>query len=229
MAGKKEDGTRWRQASVMIRADIFGQAREQKIDISDTVNRALAERLGIDYRQQKIPEGTIAEPVIIAPNAAPVLPERGNPEPGAGPAAAIINADDPQAAKAVKTRRSLPKERPAFDGPAVQVPAPGKEAIPRRETPPPEKAKKPAAPRKKKEDPAKKFFGSMVLREDAGDALISKDDMFNVFERWCREHHILPIPEKKAFAVTLKNQCAVREKMVNGTPSWIGIRLKQHN
>ena len=60
----------------MIRADIFEQAREQKIDISDACNRALAERLGIDYRQQKIPEGTVAEPVIIAPNAAPALPER---------------------------------------------------------------------------------------------------------------------------------------------------------
>ena len=56
-----------------------------------------------------------------------------------------------------------------------------------------------------------------------------KTTCINAFERWCREHRILPIPDKKAFAVTLKNQFAVREKMVNGTPSWIGIRLKQHN
>ncbi len=83
MAGKKESSALWRQASVVIRADILEQARQQKIDISEAVNRALAERLGIDYRQQKIPEGVIAEPVIIASNEAPALPDRVPAKPGA--------------------------------------------------------------------------------------------------------------------------------------------------
>ena len=226
MAGKKEGSHQWHQMTVVIRADIFEQAREQKIDISDEVNKALADRLGIDYGQQKIPEGTIAEPVIIAPNAAPVLPKRVNAGQVAGPATAIINADDPQAAKAVKTR-SLPKEKNSREVPVpANTPTSENEIVPHRTTPVPEKAKKPALPRKKKEDSAKKFFTSMVLREDAEDALIAKDDMFRVFERWCRDQHVLPVPDRRSFGVALKNQFAVKEKTVNGTPSWVGIRLK---
>ncbi len=115
MAGKKESSALWRQASIVIRADILEQARQQKIDISEAVNRALAERLGIDYRQQKIPEGVIAEPVIIASNEAPALPDHVPAKPGAPASAAIINADDPLAAKTIKTRQ-LVKEKPAPKG-----------------------------------------------------------------------------------------------------------------
>jgi len=229
MTGKKESSAPWRQMSVMIRIDILEQAHLQKIDISDTVNRALAERLGIDYRQQKIPEGTIAEPVIIASNEAHALPDNVPSKPGAMAAAAIINADDPYAAKKLKSRH-LPKEKPDQD---IQAPTPVPDPAPEKETTPLHvpslvtgKAKKPAPTRKKKEDSAKKFFASMILREDAEGALISKDDLYYTFERWCRDHRVLPVPDKKAFAVTLKNQFAVKEEMVNGTPTWISIRLK---
>jgi hypothetical protein len=224
MAGKNESSAPWRQTTVVIRADIFEQASQQKIDISDAINRVLAERLGIDFRQQKIPEGTVTEPVIIAPNEAPPLRGRVPTKPGALAAAAIINADDPQAAKAIKSRH-LPKEKPARDVPA---PAP----IPEKEAPPTHapssatgKAKKPA-PKKKKEDAAKKFFASMVIRDDSEDALIPKDALYYSFERWCRNNRVLPVPDKKVFSVTLKNQFAVKEKMVNGTPTWVGVRVK---
>ncbi len=83
MAGKKESSAPWRQASVVIRADIFEQARHQKINISEALNQALAERLGIDFRQQKIPEGSVTEPVIIAPNEAPALTDRITEKPEA--------------------------------------------------------------------------------------------------------------------------------------------------
>lgn len=228
MAGKKESTVLWRPTSVVIRADIFDQAQLQKINISEAVNRALAERLGIDFRQQKIPEGTVAEPVIIAPNEAPALPGQVPVKPGTPTATPIINADDPQAAKTIKSRH-LPIEKPARNEPAL---APEPAPVPVKETPPPHalapatgKTKKPA-PRKKKEDAAKKFFGSMVLREDSEDAHISKDDLYYSFERWCRNNRVLPVPDKKSFAVTLKNQFAVKEKMVNGTPTWIGVRMK---
>jgi len=228
MAGKKESSALWRQTTVVIRADIFEQANQQKINISEAVNRALAERLGIDYRQQKIPEGTVAEPLIIAPNEAPALPSHVPAKPGAPAAAAIINADDPLAAKAIKSRL-LPKEKPARD---ISAPAPVSAPVPEKETKPLHalspatgKAKKPA-PRKKKEDAAKKFFTSMINREDSDTIHIAKDDLYYTFERWCRNNRVLPVPDKKSFAVTLKNQFAVQENMLNGTPSWIGIRLK---
>ncbi len=228
MAGKKENSALWRQASVVIRADILEQARQQKIDISDAVNRALAKRLGIDYLQQKIPEGIIAEPVIIASNEASALPDHVPSKPGALAAAAIINADDPLAAKTIKSRQ-LVKEKPALKVPAqVSVPAsaPEKAAPPLRAlSPAPGKAKKPV-PKKKKDDAAKKFFASMILRQDTESVLIPKDDMYYAFERWCRDHRVTPVPDKKSFSVTLKNQFAVKEKMVNGTPAWVGVSVK---
>jgi hypothetical protein len=226
MAGKRESSTPWRQTSVLIRADIFEKAREQEIDISGECNRALAEKLGIDYRQQKIPEGSVPDPVIIAPNTEPALPKRAHAEPGVPLATAIINADDPHAAGAVKSK-NLPKEKPARAAPAtVPVPAPEKSAMPRQASASPEKSKKPAPLGKKKEDPVKKFFASMVSRDDTEGALVPKDDMYYAFERWCRDHRILTIPDKKSFAVTLKNHFAVKEKMVEGTPTWIGVRIK---
>ena len=225
MAGKKESGTPWRQTSVVIRDDIFEMAHEQKIDISDAVNQALAERLGIDYRQQKIPEGNVPEPVFIAPNAPPSLPGHAPAKQGVTPATAIINADDPRAAKAVKSR-NLPKESHAREVPAAPAPVPEKEAVPSLPIPS-EKAKKPAPSRKKKEDSPKLFFTSTVLRDDAATASVIKDEMYYAFERWCRDHRILTIPDKKSFGVILKNQFAVKEKMVNGTPTWIGVKLKK--
>jgi hypothetical protein len=229
MAGKKESSVPWRQTSVVIRADILEQAYLQKINISEAANRALAERLGIDYRQQKIPEGNVAEPVIIVSNEAPALPDHAPAKPGAPVVTAIINADDPQAAKALKSRH-LPKEKPARDVLApTPLPAPALE----KETTPLRvpslmtgKAKRPAPTRKKKEDSAKKFFASMILREYAEGALIPKDDMYYAFERWCRDHRVLPVPDKKSFSLTLKNQFAVKEKMVDGTPTWVGVTVK---
>jgi hypothetical protein len=223
MAGKKESSMKWRQTAVVIRTDILDQAYQQKIDISETCNRALAERLGIDYRQQKIPEGIVPEPVIVAADGKPVLSNYGPAKHEASEVPAIINADDPQAAKTIKSRH-LPKVKNASGTPA---PASEDEALPINTlSPAAGKSKKPAPPKKKKEDAAKKFFASMILREDTETALIAKDDMYYTFERWCRDHRLLPVTDKKSFSVTLKNQFAVKETVVNGTPTWIGVRVK---
>jgi len=227
MAGKKDGSAPWRQTSVVIRADIFDEASHSKIDISEVCNRALAERLGIDFGQQKIPEGNIPVPVIIAPNVVPALPVPIPAKPGEPSANAIINADDPHAAKALKSQR-LTTEKPARNVPAPPAaPVMATETIPRQAPPATEKTKKACLRRKKKDDSAKEFFAAMILREDAGDALVVKDDMYYAFERWCRNHSILVIPDKKSFSVTLKNQFAVKEKMMNGTPTWVGVRLKK--
>jgi hypothetical protein len=228
MAGKKESYAPWRQISIVIRADLLERARQQKIDVSEACNRALAERLGIDYRQQKIPDRIVLEPVIIAANGKPVLPDPVSPEPGVLAVPAIINADDPHAAKVLKSRHT-PKGKPVRDvlAPAsLPAPAAEQEIKPQRASSlTTGKAKKPA-PRKKKDDAAKKFFTSMILREDTEAAIVAKDDMYYTFERWCRDHRVLPIPDKKSFSVTLKNQFAVKEKIVDGKPVWVGIRLK---
>ena len=228
MAGKKESNAPWHQISIVIRSDILERARQQKIDVTEACNRALAERLGIDFRQQKIPDGIVLEPVIIAANGKPVLPDPVSPEPGVLAVPAIINADDPLAAKALKSRHP-PKGKPARDALApapLRAPAPEQEIKPRRASSlTTGKAKKPA-PGKKKEDAAKKFFTSMILREDTEDSILTKDDMYYTFERWCRDHRVLPIPDKKSFSVTVKNQFAVKEKIVDGKPAWVGIRLK---
>jgi hypothetical protein len=229
MAGKKESSTQWRQTTVMIRTDILEQARQKKIDISEACNSVLAERLGIDYRQQKIPEGTVSEPVIIASNGKPVLLNNEVAKQGSNAVPAIINAEDPQVAKALKSQH-LSKEKTS---PHHKVPPSLSPASPEKEdvshhipTPVRGKTKKPAPPRRKKEDAAKIFFTTMILREESGTALITKDDMYYTFERWCRDHRVLPVPDKKTFSVTLKTQYAVEEKMVNGTPTWIGVRVK---
>jgi hypothetical protein len=232
MAGKKETSAQWRQTPVVIRADILEQAHLQKINISEACNQAIAERLGIDFRQQKIPEGAVTEPVIIAPNEAPALPGHTPAKPGAPSATAIINADDPLAAKTIKSK-NLPKEKPALDVPTpVPVPTPAsvskKDAIPLHAPSLSKgKGKTAAPPRKKKDDAAKKFFTTMILREYADTERIPKDELYYTFERWCRNNRILPVPDKKAFSVTLKNQFAVKEMMVIGTPMWVGVRVKE--
>jgi hypothetical protein len=233
MAGKKETSALWRQTPVVIRADILEQACLQKINISEACNQVLAERLGIDFLQQKIPEGAITEPVIIAQNEAPALPGHLPGKNGALASTAIINADDPLAAKTIKSK-NLPREKPSRDVPAAapvpdQAPAMKKEALALDEpTPRKGKGKKGTLPRKMKDDAAKKFFTSMILREDTDTTRIPKDELYYTFERWCRNNRILSVPDKKSFSVTLKNQFAVKEMMVNGTPTWVGVRVKQY-
>jgi hypothetical protein len=229
MAGKKESITQWRQTSVMIRTDILEQAHQKNIDISEACNRVLAGMLGIDYLQQKIPEGTKSEPVIIASNGKPVLLTSKASKPGGPAVPAIINADDPQAAKTLKSRQ-FPEEKTCLN---LQAPPPlSPDAMEKgdisHQIPSPirGKTKKPTQPRRKKEDAAKIFFASMVIREETENGLIAKDDMYYTFERWCRDHRVSTIPDKKTFSVTLKTQYAVKEKMINGTQTWVGVRVR---
>ena len=65
-----------------------------------------------------------------------------------------------------------------------------------------------------------------VVREASGEGSVTKDTLYQAFSRWCREHRIAPVPDRKALTVALKNQFAVQEKMADGVPSWTGIRLR---
>jgi hypothetical protein len=80
--------------------------------------------------------------------------------------------------------------------------------------------------KKTKGDALKTFFSSTIIRTDETEEGVRKDELYELFARFCREHRITPVPERKTVTVALKNQFALTEKMVDGTPCWTGIRLK---
>ena len=230
MTGKKEPGISWRHTSVIVRADIYSKAHEQGIDISNVCNKALAELLGVDYRQQQLDDVPETRPVIIVQNGPPA--EAKKHAQGAHPAAhsPVINADDPAASLTVRSAKRQPKARPAPKEP-VSAPSPltaPENAVPSpsARTAPAGKTKKPAGAKAHKDDGLKKFVSTKITRSDADDAVCSKDDMFQAFTRFCREHKVAQVPDRKAFTIALKNKFAFFDKTINGTPSWVNVRLK---
>lgn len=230
MTAKKGQGTRWCQVTVVLREDILAQAQASGVDISDLCNRAVADATGIRYVPPKPADAAPAAPVIVAGNGAPpggdAIPSIV-PPPGIHP---VINADDPRSATTVKQvpRPSLPTvpatlpgrvsspEKPA-KAPAAPLPSP------RGEKP----GKAQARPEKKGTGSSiKKFVAGAIVREDTDEGHITKDLLYQAFARWCREHRITPVPDRRAFTVALKNQFAMKEKTVDGEPSWVNVRLR---
>jgi hypothetical protein len=227
MTGKKETGTTWHHTTVVLRSDIYRQALALGIDISDACNRALAGLTGSEYNQQR-EEVPAPPPVIIAKDgASPHIHGeiKRTPEQKLHP---VINADDPAAPATVVQAKTPVKKAPSE--PPMSVPAP-------KEKPAPDSAApvKPAAVRKDQDTPArkrakgdalKKFFSVKIARtDDAGDTM-GKDELYDLFVRFCHDHRVTPVPERKTVTVALKNQFALTEKIVNGTACWTGIRIK---
>ena len=222
MGAGKSAGTGWRQTTVLIRSDLFLAAEREHLDISDACNRTLAKHLGIEYRPPIKSDSKESPGVIIAPDAAPA---RATRSPAAPP---VINAEDPtvpgKVMKEKKERKApvvakppVPPQEPAQSRPA----APGPVAVPARAAPK-------AGKKGKKEDAIKRFVSTLVVREteESPDAIIAKDELYQRFERWCRDHDYATIPDRRAFTVALKNKYALAERTVGGVPSWISIRLK---
>jgi hypothetical protein len=230
MAAKKEPGLTWRHTSVLVRADIFEQAQKQGLDISDTCNRALADMLGIDYRQQRLDDVPVPPPVIIAKDGGlpvPVPPVKASPGPHRPP---VINADDPTAAGAIAHSRRQPIKKPVVDttseketpaeNPIQESPKkiPGIQAAQKPKKTPPKKAEK--------GDGLKQFIAAKIVRDDAEEAVIPKEELYQIFSRWCREHKISPVPDAKLVAVTLKTRFAFKERLAGGVPCWAGVRVQ---
>jgi hypothetical protein len=231
MTGKKENGAPWFHMTVVLQPDIYRQALEQGIDISDACNRALAGLTGREYRPQR-EEHPATPPVIIARD--------GSSPPGSGETKKaplqkmppVINADDPAApARVVQAKVRPPKKAPAELPPPVPAPGLPKEkpaGVPAAGT------KKVAVwgekniPKKKRSrgDALKTFFSTKISRTDDPETTLNKDEFYELFARFCRDHRITPVPERKTVTVALKNQFALTEKTVDGTPCWTGIRLK---
>jgi hypothetical protein len=230
MAAKKEPGISWRHTTVLVRADIFENAREQGLDISDTCNRALADLLGIDYRQQRLDDVPVPPPVIIAKDGAlpaPALPATALHTTLRPP---VINADDPTAAGAIARIRKTGVKKPVPDA-ASRTTKSAEEAVPEppvkktRTRPSPGQVKA-AAKKTQKGDGLKKFIATKIVRDDAEEALIPKEELYQIFSRWCREQKITQVPDQKSVTVALKTRFAFKEKSAGGSPCWAGLRVR---
>ncbi|PKL64644.1 MAG: hypothetical protein CVV32_08225 [Methanomicrobiales archaeon HGW-Methanomicrobiales-3] len=227
MAAKKEPGRAWRTTSVLVRADIFAQAQERGIDISDTCNQALADLLGVDYRQQQLDSVPVPPPVIIAKDGG--VQDSVARAPQTSPRPPVINADDPKAAGTIATTRRQPAKKTAAP-PPQEPPAPAPEKRPAEATkaaaPAPAPKGKRTAPKKaEKGDPIKKFIAAMIVREDDSSAVIAKEELYQIFSRWCREQKVSMVPDQKAVTVALKTRFAFTEKNAGGKPCWTNVRF----
>ena len=230
MTGKKESSAIWHHTTVVLRSDIYREAVVRGIDISDTCNKALSSLTGIEYHRLQLEEVPVPPPVIVARNGS--LPQTsGNIKKVVSPKLhPVINADDPAAPATVVEAKTRPAKKAPAE-PVAPVPAPAPASEEQAPEAPARKAtarKGPAVPVKKRTrgDALKTFFSSKIVRTEEAGAAVSKDELYELFARFCREHRTTPVPERKAVTVALKNQFALTETNVNGTPCWNGIRLK---
>jgi hypothetical protein len=226
MSGRKTTGATWRETPVMIRSDIYAQAEERHIDISDTCNRALASLLDIDYRRPRASAST-GDPALIVPAGAIPEPLQSQvPKISARVILPVINAEDPTIPGKVLRERKRPAaptlpadvpQVPQKSAPAAQVPAPA-----------PVQTRRPKTGKKSKPDAVKKFLGAKIVRvhEETPDAIITKEELYQTFVRWCRDHALAPVPDHRAFTVALKNRYAIAERNIGNKPSWVGIHVK---
>ena len=237
MAAKKGHEGKWRQTTVLLRDDLLMQAQAAGLDITDICNRALAGATGIGYPRKKPEKAAPPAPVIIAQNGAPVSGKAIHPPvPGEVPVPApasgihpVINADDPRAAVAVKQVPKLPVQKApaalpgrvsAAKKPAEEPAAPAASQSEKHAKPIPARGKRGKGPA------IKRFVAEAIAREDADENHVTKQVMYESFARWCREHRITEVPDRKAVTVALKNQFALKEKTVDGEPSWVNVRLR---
>ena len=213
-------GSGWQQVTVLLRSDIVAAAEKKRLDLNDECNRALAARLGIVLPPlPKVPPPG-ASRVIVAPDATTAKRE----VPATAPP--VLNAEDPSVPGKV-LREKKEKKTPA--APKAQEPA-----APRPPTPVPPPVTKSARPAPKtrakgtKGDAIQRFVSTRIVREaeEGPDAIIAKDELYQRFERWCRDQDYAAVPERRVFSVALKNKYAFTERIVGGTPSWISIRIK---
>jgi hypothetical protein len=234
MTGTQENNSLWRRTTILVRADLLGKAREQKIDIDHACNKALADLLKIDLSQQPLESHEGPLPVMVAPDTVPVK-MTGPAEKSPASLHPVVNANDPAA---VRTMLKVKKERPA---PPSKEPGPvpalvkseamqaRPEGRPRTGVDPVKakpKTKVPASGKRGKEDIIKQFITETILRGEPDEAAISKDEMFDHFSRWCRSQRITPVPDKRRFTTTLKNRFALTEKSVDGIHCWMNVRIK---
>jgi hypothetical protein len=231
MSARKNPGVTWHQAEIPIRSDIYKKASDLHLDIRDECNRALAHIVGIDYSREPSDTESPSEPVTIATvpvaetGSALKTPARTTP------VSPVMNAEDPMAPVKVlrdKKEAAAPKPR-AMHAPSATpaIKAPDK-ALPEESLTLADSPGKHSTDRKTKEGTIKKFVKTRIIRagEESPDTVLPKDELFAMFERWCREQDIAKIPDRKAFTVALKNQYAFTERTIGGKPCWMNIQIR---
>lgn len=230
MTGKKGEDTLWSRTSIAIRQDILKQALVSGLDINEICNQALASATGIPYAPPGQEPETPPLPVIVAKNgtvAKEATAARAAASPGVHP---VINADDPRAASAIKqvprpAQKNVPVALPGRvsvqEKTPVIPPAPAKNLPEKPKTPP---EKKPSKARKGQA--LKRFIAEAAIRGDTENDQVTKETLYLAFARWCREHRITPVPDKKTVTIALKNQFALKETSLDGEPAWVSIRLR---
>jgi len=223
MSKRKVSGSSLEHVTVQIRSDLLFLAHEQHLDISEECNAALARRLGVEYTGAHPPHSTREAPAMAVQVPAP-----GRQRPKLRP---VINADDPATpAKVLQEKAEAAVQKPhAVHHPHTPMGTPVPVPPPLAPKAAQGKPRKPAADKKRKENAIKKFVSSRIVRaddDDGTDAIIPKDELFQRFEDWCREHAITPVPDRRQFTVALKNQYVIAERTIGGAPYWVNIRLK---
>ena len=236
MTALNKDGVRWRHTSVLIRADIFAQALERGLNISHECNQVLADLVGIDYRQQQLPEETPVTPVIVASEekAARATREMEQENRTVRP---VLNAEDPKTPGRVLQQK---KEHATDLPPKKSTVPPGSEQQ-KELNHPPQSARPGPSPRsqnkkkaelekrKGRETAIRRFVSTKVVRTDAegsGGGTVPKDEMYQRFVRWCKVNSVSPVPDKRSFSVALKNRFVIRETTVNDVPCWADVAMK---
>lgn len=238
MTARRSQGEQHRQTTVLLRSDILSRAREEGIDISDACNRALGSLLGIDYHQQTIPEGSSVRPVIIAKDTAAAGDRQTGHEPG-NSLHPVMNAEDPSTpAKLKKIRKDgiqhkeVPETAAESPGLKSQKDRSAEERIRTTALLPPEKKRVQKEPpeRKGKGDRIRKFLSKKILRigepQEGEIHRIPKDEMYHLFLRFSRGKDSSPVPDKRAFSVTLKTRFVLDEITVNGAQYWDNVKLR---
>jgi len=226
MAKSPDPAGQWRQISVIIRADIFDKAKECAVDISDTCNRALADRLGIDYEQQHLMDIPLPKPIMIAPTSVPDPVKELRVPQESGSLIPVINADDLSSVKKVLTAKRHISAKPVIHTAASSSPLPAATPSLSDQQPVRKAAVRPAAKKPGKSEVFRKFIDARLNRIDDPAASMSRDDMYQAFSRWCRDHRIIPVPDRKELAVALKTRYAFTETVFDGKMVWTGVRLK---
>lgn len=234
MTGKKGGRETWHETVVLLQADIYRLAVEKRIDISDACNRALSNLTGAEYPRKEPEEKSPPRPVIIARDGSLPRAPGGRGKIVAQNLHPVINADDPAAPARVAHVKTAMKE--ASTEPPEPVPVVDARTAPAEKTiAAPGPAEKKSAARKgqagtakkpSKGDRMKSFFSQKITRTDDPGASVSKDELYESFARFCREHRVTPVPDRRTVTIALKNQFALSEKNIDGIPCWTGIRLK---
>ena len=220
MGSGKNSGTALQRVPVLIRSDIITAAEKINLDISDECNRALAQRLGIGYKPEPERRPAPRARVIVAPDGSQA--KQSPPSKAMHP---VINAEDPTVPG--KVMREKKEQKPQVSAqPKVPEPRP----VPPPATPQsgPLPTKSGPAGKGKKEEAIKRFVRTRLAREteEGPDAIIAKDELYEKFERWCKDQGYSGIPERRSFSVSLKNKYAFAERTIGGIPSWVNVRVK---